>query len=105
MSQTMLRKFKCPLVPVIPLLSILFCGCLIFQLKYTTREYFTISLVIGLAVYFVYGIKNSKLRAKNDDKNNEGQYYERNGYKFIKRDIDGIYYEINSYKFPKKDSK
>lgn len=80
------RKFKCPLVPVIPLLSIIFCGFLIFQLKYTTLEYFAVSLIVGLSVYFIYGSKNSKLR--NKGVNNENyEYYELNGYKFLKENI------------------
>jgi len=58
------RKFKCPLVPVIPILSILFSSFLIFQLSSTTLERFAISLIIGLIVYFVYGHRNSKLRNK-----------------------------------------
>jgi len=80
------RKFKCPLVPVVPLLSIIFCGFLIFQLKINTLEYFAVSLVIGLAVYFIYGANNSKLRKKQSIKKEDGFYYEIKGYKFPKRD-------------------
>ena len=61
------RKFKCPLVPVIPILSIVFCSFLIFQLSHTTLERFGISLMIGLAVYFAYGMKNSNLRKYDGD--------------------------------------
>lgn len=56
------RKFKCPFVPVIPVLSIIFCVFLIFQLSSTTLQRFAVSLIIGLMVYFAYGMKNSQLR-------------------------------------------
>jgi len=61
------RKFKCPLVPAIPILSIIFCSFLILQLSHTTLERFAISLMIGLTVYFAYGMKNSKLRKYDGD--------------------------------------
>lgn len=64
------RKFKCPLVPIIPILSIVFCSFLIFQLSHITLERFIISLLIGIAVYFVYGMKNSKLRQYDTDISN-----------------------------------
>lgn len=78
------RKFKCPLVPVVPLLSMIFCGFLIFQLKTTTLEYFAVSLIVGLAVYFVYGMNKSKLREIEDIEKDNGFYYEINGYKFLR---------------------
>lgn len=61
------RKFKCPLVPLIPILSIIFCSFLITQLSTTTLERFAISLIIGLVVYWVYGMKNSKLQLQSCD--------------------------------------
>ena len=76
------RKFKCPLVPVIPFLSIIFCVFLIFQLSVTTLERFAASLIIGLAVYFAYGSRKSKLRNKKAMENEDKLYYEINGYKF-----------------------
>jgi APA family basic amino acid/polyamine antiporter len=83
------RKFKCPLVPVVPVLSIIFCVFLIFQLSSSTLERFLISLIIGLAVYFAYGARNSKQREKiTDDKDNfdrDSFYYKLRGYKFYKR--------------------
>ncbi len=76
------RKFKCPLVPVIPILSIIFCVFLIFQLSSTTLERFAVSLVIGLAVYFAYGSRRSKLNNKKTVKSEDEFYYELKGYKF-----------------------
>ena len=77
------RKFKCPLVPLIPILSIIFCVFLIFQLSVTTLERFAVSLIIGLAVYFAYGSRKSKLSNKETVKNEDEFYYELKGYKFL----------------------
>ncbi len=85
------RKFRCPLVPVVPILSIIFCAFLIFQLSTTTLERFLVSLVIGLAVYFAYGARNSKLKLKIDNRDNY--------------DKDDLYYELKGYKFQKRNSK
>jgi APA family basic amino acid/polyamine antiporter len=53
------RKFKCPLVPVVPVLGILFCLLLIFKLPVITQLRFLVWLVIGFVIYFGYGNKNS----------------------------------------------
>jgi basic amino acid/polyamine antiporter, APA family len=55
------RGFKCPLVPVIPIVSIISCLFLITQLSSTTLQRFAISLIIGVSVYLVYGMRKSKL--------------------------------------------
>jgi basic amino acid/polyamine antiporter, APA family len=57
------RGFKCPFVPVVPILSIVSCLFLITQLSLKTIEYFIISLIIGFSVYMVYGLKNSRLQS------------------------------------------
>jgi len=79
------RKFKCPLVPVIPVLSIIFCGCLIYNLDISTLERFAVSVLIGLAVYFAYGQRNSKLGEKRKIYGENSFYYRIRGYKFNKR--------------------
>ncbi|MGW6912826.1 amino acid permease [Kitasatospora sp. NPDC054939] len=55
------RGFKVPGYPVVPLLSIAFCLFLIKDLHADTFLAGAIALVVGLAVYFGYGIKHSKL--------------------------------------------
>ncbi|PGM51137.1 MULTISPECIES: amino acid permease [Bacillaceae] len=55
------RGFKTPWVPVVPVLAILFCGYLMFQLSAFTWKGFVVWLVIGLVIYATYGYKNSKL--------------------------------------------
>lgn len=53
------RSFKCPWVPVVPALAIIFCGYLIYVLPAVTHWRFVIWLAAGLIVYFLYGYKHS----------------------------------------------
>ena len=53
------RAFKCPLVPVVPALSIIFCAVLIYMLPLVTQIRFVIWLLIGLGIYFGYGYNHS----------------------------------------------
>lgn len=55
------RVFKCPGVPIIPILSILFCLYLMISLPILTWIRFLTWLIIGLIIYFVYGKFHSKL--------------------------------------------
>lgn len=80
------RKFKCPMVPVVPILSIVFCLFLILQLSSATLEYFAVSLIVGLSVYFAYGARNSKLN--KEDSNTDDNHYEINGCKFPKKIVN-----------------
>lgn len=60
------RTFKCPLVPVIPLLSIAFCLLLIFKLPDVTQIRFLVWLAVGFIIYFAYGNKNSIMNKDNN---------------------------------------
>ena len=55
------RAFRCPWVPVVPALAVLFCLVLMTFLSPTTWIAFGIWLLIGLAVYFGYSRKRSHL--------------------------------------------
>jgi basic amino acid/polyamine antiporter, APA family len=55
------RPFKTPLSPLSPILGIIFCLYLMFQLPLTTWLRFGIWLALGLIVYFVYSKRNSEL--------------------------------------------
>jgi APA family basic amino acid/polyamine antiporter len=57
------RPFRTPFVPVTPGLASLMCGSLMMQLPWVTWVRFVLWLIIGLAVYFSYGVRHSKLRA------------------------------------------
>jgi basic amino acid/polyamine antiporter, APA family len=56
------RPFRVPLVPLFPLLGVLFCFILMLSLPLETWGRFFVWLAIGLAIYFFYGIRHSKLR-------------------------------------------
>ena len=58
----LIRPFKCPGVPYVPALCIGACLFLILYLKPVAHLMFLIWLCIGLAVYFLYGMKNSENR-------------------------------------------
>jgi APA family basic amino acid/polyamine antiporter len=55
------RPFRTPLVPLVPILAILSCGYLMYVQPKITWIRFVIWLVIGLALYFLYGIRRSRL--------------------------------------------
>ena len=68
------RKFKCPLVPAVPILSIISCLGLITQLKLLTIEVFGIWMLAGLTFYFAYR-KYKKYAASNSrDLLKQGRY-------------------------------
>lgn len=58
------RAFRTPLVPFVPLLGIGFSIWLLSMLPWHTWERFLLWLVLGLVVYFGYGIRRSKLASK-----------------------------------------
>jgi len=54
------RPFRCPLVPLIPALAIIFCAYLILALPTITHLRFVVWLVIGLVIYFIYGARRTQ---------------------------------------------
>lgn len=60
------RSFKCPGVPVIPILAIIFCLGLMISLSLITWIRFIVWLFIGFIIYFIYGIRNSKIAKEKD---------------------------------------
>jgi basic amino acid/polyamine antiporter, APA family len=56
------RPFRTPLVPVVPILGVLMSGLLIVSLSYWTQLRLIVWLLIGLAIYFTYGVKHSHVR-------------------------------------------
>jgi len=55
------RPFRTPLVPLVPILAILFSGFLIYGLSPMTQLRLVVWLVIGLGIYFSYGRRHSAL--------------------------------------------
>lgn len=58
----LMRPFKTPLVPLVPILGILVCTAMIISLSNETLLSAFVWMLIGLVVYFSYSRKNSKLR-------------------------------------------
>jgi len=59
------RAFRCPGVPVVPALAIVFCLALMSFLSWHTWVAFAIWLVLGLVVYFGYARSRSLLNKPN----------------------------------------
>lgn len=56
------RPFKLGLHPLIPTLGIIFCVYLMLSLPFETWLRFVAWMALGLAIYFFYGYKNSKVQ-------------------------------------------
>ena len=57
------RPFRTPLVPLVPILGICSAFYLMIKLPLLTWEVLIVWLVIGLAIYFTYSVKHSKVQA------------------------------------------
>jgi len=55
------RAFRCPAVPVIPILAMLTSFYLMLNLPAMTWFRFVLWMVIGLGIYFLYGAPHSRL--------------------------------------------
>ena len=62
------RPFKTPLVPLVPILGIMTCVAMMAFLPGDTWLRLLVWLALGLAIYFLYGKKHSKLN-RRDSKN------------------------------------
>jgi basic amino acid/polyamine antiporter, APA family len=61
------RPFRTPFVPVVPVLGILFNCYMMYKLGWVNWARLIIWLIIGLAIYFTYGRKHSKVRHPGND--------------------------------------
>lgn len=59
------RPFRTPFVPLVPLLGIAICGYMMYGLPLDTWLRLLIWMALGLAIYFLYGMRHSAL-AKRD---------------------------------------
>jgi basic amino acid/polyamine antiporter, APA family len=66
------RKFKTPLMPLVPILAIIFCVFLMVQLHEATWIRFLIWLAVGLIIYFIYGYHSSNLNKRKSDEQKAG---------------------------------
>jgi APA family basic amino acid/polyamine antiporter len=56
------RPFKTPWVPVVPILGIVTALYLVWSLPALTKEVVVVWLIVGLAIYFTYSVKHSKVQ-------------------------------------------
>lgn len=61
LEPTRQRPFKCPLVPIVPILGIVSCFGLMLSLPAVTWLRFFIWMAIGIVIYFLYGYRHSEL--------------------------------------------
>jgi len=63
-SPDLVRPFRTPWFPFTPILGAIMCVLLLMSLMAgeKTRNFFLIYLAVGFAIYFVFGMWNSKLR-------------------------------------------
>ncbi len=55
-------QFKTPLVPLLPILSIVICLSFMFQYDLNTWMAFGFALVVGILIYILYGYKHSEVK-------------------------------------------
>jgi basic amino acid/polyamine antiporter, APA family len=60
------RPFKTPLVPLVPILGILVCGGMIIALDVNTLKVALIWMIVGIVIYYFYGMKNSVVRKNGE---------------------------------------
>ena len=58
------RRFRTPGVPFTPLITVAFCFYLMYSLPGITWIRFGIWMLAGLAIYFLYGVRHSKIQLK-----------------------------------------
>ena len=61
----MKREFKTPYVPLIPILRVIACLLMMVGLGWTNWLRLFAWMALGIIIYFLYGVKNSRL---NNDK-------------------------------------
>ncbi len=67
------RPFRCPMVPVVPILGIVMCLLLMFSLPYGNWWRLLVWLGIGLLIYFLYGQKHSVMKGYIEKHGTEGR--------------------------------
>ena len=61
------RPFRTPWVPVVPILGILVCVMMMASLPIVSWERLAIWMILGVAIYYAYGKKHSKIRNEYKD--------------------------------------
>jgi APA family basic amino acid/polyamine antiporter len=61
------RPFRTPWVPVVPILGIIICGYMMYELGWLNWARLIIWLFIGLVIYFMYGRHHSRVQKLQDE--------------------------------------
>ncbi|MCA0366178.1 MAG: amino acid permease [Bacteroidetes bacterium] len=61
----LVRKFKSPMVPLVPILGILVCLAMIYGLGWTNWLRLIVWMILGIIIYFSYSRKHSNLNKEN----------------------------------------
>src|SRR5438874_6082432 len=61
------RPFRVPMVPLFPILGVIFCIALMLSLPVLTWLRFVVWLIIGMVIYFLYSVRHSRLRRGIDE--------------------------------------
>jgi APA family basic amino acid/polyamine antiporter len=64
-NPNLVRPFRTPMVPLVPILGIIISGYLMANLPWETWVRLIVWLVIGMAIYFGYGRKHSRVQKAN----------------------------------------
>jgi APA family basic amino acid/polyamine antiporter len=70
------RPFRCPLVPLVPILGIALCLLLMFSLPAENWLRLVIWLLLGFGIYFGYGRHHSTLARRHADEGRSGREQE-----------------------------
>jgi APA family basic amino acid/polyamine antiporter len=60
----LMRSFRVPWVPAVPVIGMLFSAWLIYGLPAATQLSFLAWMLLGMAVYFAYGLRHSRLAGR-----------------------------------------
>jgi len=60
------RPFRCPMVPLVPILGVLFCLLLMFSLPSQNWLRLFVWMMIGMVIYFLYGRYHSVMARRRE---------------------------------------
>jgi hypothetical protein len=89
-------SFEVPLVPALPMLSVMINVFLMLNLSYPTWVRFAVWMAIGFLIYFMYGIEHSTGYMNEEEKQ---RFLQSKGWLSFYRPNPQISYKMKSLKF------